>query len=94
MAQKVYQEYLTHMRLADPRQRTRSDSSGASSSGAQHTLADDDLARTKAAVLQGFEGNFSKLALSKLSHVIRRRGGNKGAEHQGEPRPSETFLLG
>jgi len=64
MGRKVFKEYLTQMRLPDPRRRVGSDSSGASSSGAQHHLDDDDLARTKAegaAEVEKFGGSFNEL---------------------------------
>ncbi|KAG0637972.1 hypothetical protein HOY80DRAFT_205544 [Tuber brumale] len=92
MAQKVFQEYLTHMRLLDPRVRTGSDSSSASSSGAQHHIADDDSAHTKAAgamELQKSGGSFKELAHAQLSRVRQQRGSTKGAKWRNEPGSSD-----
>ncbi|KAG0639849.1 hypothetical protein HOY80DRAFT_1043738 [Tuber brumale] len=93
MARKVFKEYLMQMRLLDPRQRVGSDSSGASLSGAEHHLDNDDLARTKAAggmALQEFGGSFNELFHAILPPVQQRRGHTKGAERQSEPGPSKT----
>ncbi|RPA91709.1 hypothetical protein L873DRAFT_1794700 [Choiromyces venosus 120613-1] len=92
MARKVYKEYLTQMRLPDPRRRRFADSSGVSSSGAEHHLADDDAARATAEsdmAVQKFGGNFNELARAKLSRVQRRRGIPKGPGGQNEPGSSD-----
>ncbi|KAG0634826.1 hypothetical protein HOY80DRAFT_1140381 [Tuber brumale] len=93
MARKVIKEYLTQMRLPDPRKRASSDSSDASSSGAEHTLADDDLARTEAAgakAVQKSGGSFNDFFHAQLSSFQQRRGSTKGAEWRDEPGPSDT----
>ncbi|KAG0123489.1 hypothetical protein HOY82DRAFT_673947 [Tuber indicum] len=75
MARKVYKEYLIQKKLPDPRGRTGSDNSGASSSGAQHHLADDDTARAMAegdVAVQKFAGDFNELVRAYLPHVLRR----------------------
>ncbi|KAG0640488.1 hypothetical protein HOY80DRAFT_1041764 [Tuber brumale] len=93
MVQKVFMEYLKQKRLPDPRRRTGSDSSGTSASGAEHRLADDDSARTKAAAdmaVQKSGGSFNELFHAKFPRVQQRGGRTTGAESQSEPGRSDA----